>query len=92
MLYQSLSSSPVTRDFVADNPLPIRMAPCANPVRIGNSFMLVGGYNDQDGNYDTIWTYDILNEDWILNEVSLANPIRRHVAMMVDATLFKPCE
>ena len=61
-------------------------------VKLDNSFMLVGGYNDQDGNYDTIWKYDIWNEDWILNEVSLANPIRRHVAMMVDATLFKPCE
>ena len=53
-------------------------------VRRGNTFNLVGGYNREEGNFDTIWTYDVLTEDWVLHEVSLPTPIRRHVAMMVE--------
>ena len=53
-------------------------------VRQGSTFNLVGGYNREEGNFDTIWTYEALTEDWILHEVSLPTPIRRHVAMMVD--------
>ena len=61
-------------------------------VRRDETFNLVGGYNREEGNFDTIWTFDRLTEDWILNEVSLPTSIRRHVAMTVDATIFNPCE
>ena len=53
-------------------------------VRQGDTFNMVGGYNREEGNFDTIWAYEALTEDWIPHEVSLQSPIRRHVAMMVD--------
>ena len=71
------------------NPFPVAMG-YFETVRHKDTFLLVGGWDDQSGNFDTIWMYDVQNEDWVINEhgVSLPTPIRRHNAFMVDATLF----
>jgi hypothetical protein len=42
--------------------------------------------------YNTIYKYDIKNEDWILQEVELQVARQYASSMMVNASLFPSCD
>ena len=55
------------------------------------SFLLVGGYNSNDGYIEDIYQYDAAIDEWIELEAKLKTPRSHHVALLVQPSLFPDC-
>ena len=56
-----------------------------------DSFLIVGGYNANDGYIQDIYQYDAANDEWIELEAKLKTPRSHHVALLVKPSLFPEC-
>ena len=61
-------------------------------VQTDDTFLLVGGFMGLAGATSDILSYNQVTENFDLYQESLPYPLYYHAAMLVDATLFEPCE
>ena len=61
-------------------------------VPYNETFLLVGGYNSNDGYIQDIYQYDAANDEWIVLEAKLKTPRSHHVALLVQQSLFPECQ
>ena len=79
-------------NIVADNSLPIPIWDMAS-VPYGDTFLLVGGYNDNSGDFlDTIYVFEPFSETFnLVPGVRLKTARRYPTAFFVDAMSFPEC-
>ena len=67
----------------------------ASAVPYDNSFLLVGGYNGLvdgvGGDTSDVYQYIAETDEWVLLATKLETPRQRHVALLVEQSLFPEC-
>ena len=78
--------------LLSGNPLPLTLED-TTVVPDGESFLLVGGYHEDNPTFatDTIYKYEILSDSWTLLDTRIPYNVSSPIALMVDFDIFPSC-